>query len=63
MAWVGGIFTDRVYDSRSFDTGDLVDEEIMAPPDRALRYAQAHREDEEILTFILNATTSGILEN
>jgi hypothetical protein len=40
-----------------------VEEEIMGPPDRYTIYAQALREDEEILTFVLNTVTSGILEN
>ena len=39
-------------------------EEIMGPPDQDFRfYNRVIREDDEILTFILNAVTSGILDS
>ena len=70
-----GQFNGVQFFSGQFNTGSAspvvvttAAEEVMGPPDReTIRklelYKQVMREDEEILTILLNAVTSGILEN
>ena len=68
MAWVGGIFDPGIFDPGVFDTGRFIggetEEEVMGPPDQDFRfYNRVKREDDDILEFILNTTTSGILDS
>ena len=70
MAWVGGGFSDSGF-STGFNIGTQAaadQDETMAPPDRLVadkfrHYERVKREDDEILTFILNAVTSGVLDS
>ena len=71
MAWIGGIFDPGVFDPGVFDTGRFIgrdEDDTIGPSDRGVgkkygHYKRVMREDDDILEFILNTTTSGILDS